>query len=69
MPEEKTLYLKMASVSEGLTHYRVEAAVKKGGRISHRAEVGAGYSRDDDPSFIYMDIGPFSRTLVLEQSV
>lgn len=49
-----------------MTYYRIEAAVKKAGRVVHRAEVGAGYAKKED-QVIYMDIGPFSRTLVLEQ--
>lgn len=66
MPEEKTLYLKAISSSDDVTYYRVEAAVKKAGRVVHRAEVGSGYAKKDDTN-IYMSIGPFSRTLVLEQ--
>jgi hypothetical protein len=67
MPEEKTLYLKAISSGPDVTYYRVEAAVKKAGRVVHRAEVGSGYAKKDD-STIYMSIGPFSRTLVLEQA-
>lgn len=66
MPEDKTLFLKAISSSDNVTYYRIEAAVKKAGRVVHRAEVGSGYAKKDD-STIYMDIGPFSRTLVLEQ--
>ena len=66
MPEDKTLFLKAVSSSEGVTYYRVEAAVKKAGRVVHRAEVGSGHSKKEE-STIYMDIGPFARTLVLEQ--
>jgi hypothetical protein len=66
MPEDKTLFLKAVSASDGVTYYRVEAAVKKAGRVVHRAEVGSGHAKKED-STIYMDIGPFSRTLVLEQ--
>lgn len=65
MPEDKTLFLKAISSSGDVTYYRVEAAVKKAGRVVHRAEVGSGYAKKDD-SVIYMDIGPFSRALVLE---
>lgn len=68
MPEDKTLFLKATSSSEDTAYYRVEAAVKKAGRVVHRAQVGSGYAKKDD-SVIYMDIGPFSRTLVLEQQV
>lgn len=66
LPEEKTLYLKAVSSSEDTTYYRIEATVKKAGRVAHRAEVGSGYAKKDD-STIYMSVGPFSRTLVLEQ--
>lgn len=65
MPEDKILFLKAVSSSDEVTYYRIEAAVKKAGRVVHRAEVGSGYAKSDD-SAIYMDIGPFSRTLVLE---
>ena len=65
MPEDKTLFLKATSMSDDVTYYRVEAAVRKAGRVVHRTEVGSGYAKKDD-STIYMDIGPFSRTLVLE---
>ncbi len=69
MPEDKIFYLKAASTSEDTTYYRVEAAVKKAGRVVHRAEIGSGYAKQADLSAIYMDIGPFSRTLVLELGV
>lgn len=69
LPEEKTLFLKASSVSADSILYRVEAAVNKAGRVVHRAEIGTGYAKKADPGLIYMDIGPFSRTLVLEQSV
>lgn len=65
MPEDKTLFLKAVSMSDNVTYYRIEAAVKKAGRVVHRSEVGSGYAKKEDSS-IYMDIGPFSRTLVLE---
>lgn len=66
LPEDKTLFLKVISSSDNVTYYRVESAVKKAGRVVHRAEVGTGFTKKED-STIYMDIGPFARTLVLEQ--
>ncbi len=66
MPDEKTLFLKVVSSSADTTYYRIEAAVKKAGRVVHRAEIGSGYAKKED-STVYMDIGPFSRMLVLEQ--
>ena len=68
MPDDKTLFLKAVSSNDDVTYYRIEAAVKKAGRVVHRAEVGSGYAKKEE-STIYMDIGPFSRTLVLEQQV
>jgi len=67
LPEEKTLFLKAISRSEDATLYRIESAVRKSGRVVHRAEIGSGYARKNDPT-IYMSVGPFSRTLVLEQT-
>ena len=66
MPDDKTLFLKAISSSNEMTYYRIEAAVKKAGRVVHRAEIGAGYGKKEE-HVVYMDIGPFSRTLVLEQ--
>jgi hypothetical protein len=68
MPDEKMIYLKVASLNENVVHYRVESAIKKAGRVIHRSEIGTGYSKSDEGGYpIYMDIGPYSRTLVLEQ--
>ena len=69
MPEEKILYLKPTSVHDGKVLYRVEAAVRKEGRVTHRSEIGTGYSNANEGYPIYMDIGPFSRLLVMEQVV
>lgn len=66
MPEEKLVYLKASSVSEGLIRYRVETAVKKQGRVTHRAEIGSGYAKADEGFPVYMDIGPYDRQLVME---
>lgn len=66
MPEDKLIYLKPSSMSDGVVYYRVEVAVKKAGRTTHRAEIGSGHAKSSDGYPIYMDIGPFSRTLVLE---
>lgn len=67
--DEKLIYLKPGALSDGVIHYRVEATVKQKGQFRHRAEIGVGSSDADKGYPIFMDIGPFSRTLVLEQSV
>lgn len=65
MPDDKLLYLKATSRDQGMTRFRVETAVRKAGRVTHRAEVGSGFGKDGEAE-IYIDLGPFSRTLVLE---
>lgn len=67
MPDDKILYLKISSMADEKVFYRVEAAVRRGGRITHRAEIGTGYANVNEGYPIYMDIGPYSRQLVLEQ--
>lgn len=67
MPEDKVLYLKTSSMAGEKVLYRVEVAVRKNGRVSHRAEIGTGYANLNEGYPIYMDIGPYSRQLVLEQ--
>ncbi|OQW48794.1 MAG: hypothetical protein A4S09_13430 [Proteobacteria bacterium SG_bin7] len=69
LPEDKVLYLKTSSMTEGKVFYRIEAAVRRNGRVTHRAEVGTGYASVNEGYPIYMDIGPYSRQLVLEQGL
>lgn len=61
--EEKSIFLFPVSMTEGVINFRVEA-VKKGGGL--RSEIGIGHATVDGGFPIYMDIGPFDRTLVLE---
>lgn len=65
-PEDKVIYLKPISMIDGLIHFRVEAAVRKQGVVVHRAEIGEGHANVENGYPIFMDIGPYSRTLVLE---
>lgn len=65
-PEDKVIYLKPISMSEGMIHFRVEAAVRKNGVVLHRAEIGEGHASVEDGFPVFMDIGPFTRTLVME---
>jgi hypothetical protein len=59
--------MKVSSMTEGKVLYRLEVTVRKEGRVTHRAEVGIGYCNVDEGYPIYIDVGPFSRQLVLEQ--
>ena len=64
--EDKVFYLKPVGMKDGLINFRVEAAVRKNGVVLHRAEIGEGHASAESGYPIYMDIGPFCRTLVLE---
>jgi hypothetical protein len=64
--ENKVVFLKPISMTDGVINFRVESAVRKNGAVLHRAEIGIGHASVDDAFPIYMDIGPYDRTLVLE---
>ena len=66
MPEEKLVYLKAITSTEKVIHYRVETAIRKQGRVTHRAEIGSGYANLDEGFPVYMDVGPYERQLVME---
>jgi hypothetical protein len=65
LPEGKAVYLKPSSVSEGVIIYRLEMARKRG-YASPRVSIGTGHSHNENGYPIFIDIGPFNRTLVLE---
>ncbi len=69
MPEEKVIFLKSYSLCDNVVYYRIEAAVKRAGKVTHRTEIGTGHSSVDEVSPIVMDLGPFSRNLILERSL
>lgn len=55
-------------MTDGMINFRVESAIKKksGIGVHHRAEIGVGHANAKDGFPIYMDIGPYDRTLVME---
>ena len=65
-PEDKQVFLKPTGVSEGTVHYRVETVVKRGGQVTHRAQIGTGYAKSEDGFPVIMDIGPYSKALMME---
>lgn len=65
-PEDKVIYLKPMSVEDNVVNYRVEAAIRKNGVVLHRSEIGTGHASLDDGFPIFMEIGPFTRTLIME---
>lgn len=64
--EDKVYYLKPVGTAEGLIQFRVEAALRKNGVVYHRTEVGIGHASAEAGFPVYMDVGPFSRALVME---
>ena len=64
--EDKTVYLKPISMTEGIINFRVESVVRKKASAPHRAEIGVGHASVVEGFPIFMDIGPYNRTLVLE---
>jgi len=64
--ETKAFYLKPVSMTEGMINFRVESAVRRSEGGHRRAEIGVGHADAVDGYPIFMDIGPFDRTLVLE---
>jgi hypothetical protein len=60
------LFAKPVSVTEGLITYRIEALVKDENGALHRADVGEGHASSLECYPIFIDLGPFERTLLLE---
>lgn len=67
LPDDKLIFLKLTGASDGSIYYRVETVVKKNGQPTHRIQIGQGYSRSEGGFPVYMDIGPYSKVLVMEQ--
>ncbi len=67
-PDDKLVFLKLTSASEGTVHYRVETVVKRAGQATHRTQIGSGYSKSESGLPVFMDIGPYSKVLMLELS-
>lgn len=65
-PEDKIVYLKPTGARDGNAYYRVETAVRRGGQVTHRAQIGTGYSKTASGLPVFMDVGPYSKTLMME---
>ena len=66
LPDDKLVFLKLTGASDGAIHYRVETVVKRAGQATHRTQIGSGYSKSDSGLPVFMDIGPFSKVLMME---
>lgn len=65
LSEDKQIFVKPVGGQDDRVNYRVEVVIKSGGRFSHRSEIGAGYMDKNTGGVIFMDLGPFSRSLAL----
>ena len=66
--DDKLIFLKITSMSEGLIRYRVESVGRRGPLNTHRTDIGRGYSDACGSYPIRMEIGPFSKSLIMEQA-
>jgi hypothetical protein len=66
MSDEKLILLKPTTSVGGEVKYRVETVLKKDGKFLRSAPIGYGYSGKETGKYIFMDLGPFSRSLVLD---
>ena len=66
LSDEKQYFAKPVNAQDDRVNYRVEVVVKNKGRFSHRSEIGNGYMDSNTGGYIYMDIGPFNRSLALQ---
>lgn len=60
--------MKITSMSDGVIRYRVETVARKGGHGANRVEIGRGHSSAEGAYPVFLELGPFSKTLVMEQS-
>lgn len=67
LPDDKMIYLKFSSSSDGVFYYRVETVVRKNGHPTHRAQIGNGHSKAETGLPVFMEIGPYSKILMMEQ--
>ena len=66
IPKDCPIYVKPISTTDGRVSYRLETVIKKDGKFSHRSTVGTGYSDAGTNGCAYMELGPYSPSLVLE---
>jgi hypothetical protein len=59
------IYLKAVGSENNKVLYRAEALVKKNSREVARFSVGEGYSSKETYNEIFVNLGPFEKTLVL----
>lgn len=61
-------YLKTSGSQNGIIQYRVEVVIKKDGKFHQRKIVGEGISSKATKGDVYIDLGPYSKTLIMGSS-
>ena len=54
--------------TNGIIQYRVEVVIKKDGKFHQRKIVGEGISSKATKGDVYVDLGPYSKTLIMGAS-
>ena len=62
---ENQYYLRPILSTGHEIRYRVEVVIKKGGKFKDRKTIGEGYSNEFTQGDIFMNLGPYTRDLVL----
>lgn len=62
---ENQYYLRPILSTESGTQYRVEVVIKKKGKFKDRKAVGEGYTNQSTHGDIFINIGPYTRVLIL----
>lgn len=66
MSDDKLILLRPAKSENDEIKYRVEVVLKKNGKFLRCSPIGMGHSGPQTGRYIFMDLGPFSRSLVLD---
>ena len=65
MHPENQYYLKPMDSTNGYINFRVEVVIKRNGKFHQRRPIGEGFSSPDTNGDIVMNLGPYSRKLLL----
>jgi hypothetical protein len=65
-PDDKTVCLKPTGTRDGTVYFRVETVVRRAGQVTHRTQIGSGYAKSESGLPVFMDVGPYSKTLMME---
>lgn len=64
--DDKLVLLRPTKSENNEVKYRVEVVLKKNRQFLRYSPIGTGHSSPQTGRYIFMDLGPFSRSLVLD---